>query len=113
MGNVDFSPEVDLAKKQRWLWQQVVKHLEGKRVSSFLIKRKAQQCSIVGPFSVTLAQAQDHFRAADSAYNALKQHAPILHNEFLCNSAANKSGKVSLNGQQAARRMLQQERQKS
>jgi hypothetical protein len=25
MGTVDFSPEVDLAKKWRWLWQQVVK----------------------------------------------------------------------------------------
>jgi hypothetical protein len=23
MVNVDFSPEVDLAKKRRWLWQQV------------------------------------------------------------------------------------------
>jgi hypothetical protein len=29
MGNVDFSLEVDLAKKQRWLWQQVVKKREG------------------------------------------------------------------------------------
>jgi hypothetical protein len=25
MGNVDYSPEVDLAKKRCWLWQQVVK----------------------------------------------------------------------------------------
>jgi hypothetical protein len=113
MGNVDFSPEVDLAKKRRWVWQQVIKHLEGKRLSSSLIKRKARQCGIVGPFSVTLVQAQYHFRAADAAYDALKRHAPILRYEFLCDSAANKSGAVLTEGQKAARRMLQHERQRS
>jgi ABC-type branched-subunit amino acid transport system substrate-binding protein len=29
MGNVDFSPEVDLAKKRRTIWQLVVKKWEG------------------------------------------------------------------------------------
>jgi hypothetical protein len=38
MGNVDFSPAVDMAKKRWWLWQQVVKKREGKRISSALLK---------------------------------------------------------------------------
>jgi regulator of sirC expression with transglutaminase-like and TPR domain len=41
MGNVDFSLEVDLAKKRLWLWQQVVKNREGKPISLALLKRKA------------------------------------------------------------------------
>jgi hypothetical protein len=45
MGNVDFSPEVDLAKKRWWLWQQVVKKQEGKPISLALLKRKARQSS--------------------------------------------------------------------
>jgi hypothetical protein len=61
MGNVDFSSEVDLAKKRWWLWQQVVKKPEGKPISSALLKRKAQQCGIVSPLSVTLAQAKHRF----------------------------------------------------
>jgi hypothetical protein len=72
MGNVDFSPKVDLAKKRWWLWQQVVKKWEGKHISSFLLKWKARQCGIVSPLSVTLAQARKHFHAADKAYDALK-----------------------------------------
>jgi hypothetical protein len=38
LGNVDFSLEVDTAKKQWWLWQQVVKKREDKRISSALLK---------------------------------------------------------------------------
>jgi hypothetical protein len=72
MGNVDFSPEVDLAKKRRWLWQQVVKKWEGRRVSAALIKRKARQCGIQCPLSVTLAQAKARFHVADTEYDALK-----------------------------------------
>ncbi len=41
MGNVDYSPEVDLAKKKRWLWKEVVKKREGRPVSAAMIKRKA------------------------------------------------------------------------
>ena len=41
MGNVDFSPEVDTARKRRWLWQQVVKRREGKHISTSLIKQRA------------------------------------------------------------------------
>jgi hypothetical protein len=113
MGNVDYSPEVDLAKKRRWLWQQVVKRREGKRISASLVKQKARQCGIVCPFSVTLTQARAHFCAADAAYDALKRQAPLLRYEFLCDQAANKSNQVSEAAQKAAQRMLQQERQRS
>jgi hypothetical protein len=110
MGNVDFSLEVDLAKKRRWLWQQVVKHREGKHISSSLLKRKARQCGIVGPLSVTLAQARKHFHAADTVNDALKRHAPAYRYEFLCDRAANKAGDVPVDAQKAATRMLQQEK---
>jgi hypothetical protein len=61
MGNVDYSPEVDLAKKKRWLWKEVVKKREGQPVSAAMIKRKARQCGIQCPLSVTLAQAKARF----------------------------------------------------
>jgi alpha-tubulin suppressor-like RCC1 family protein len=103
MGNVDFSPEVDTAKKRRWLWQQVVKKREGKRISSALLKQKARQCGIVSPLSVTLAQAhQRHFLATDTAYDDSKKHAPAYRYEFLCNRAANESGEVPAIAQKAA-----------
>jgi hypothetical protein len=113
MGNVDFSPEVDSAKKRRWLWQQVVKKREGRRVSAAMIKRKARQYGIQCPLSVTLAQAKARFKAADTEYDALKQHALAHRYEFLCNRAANKSGDVSEAAQKAARRLLTQEKQRS
>jgi hypothetical protein len=113
MGNVDFLPEVDLAKKCRWRWQQVVKKREGKRISTSLIRQKAQQCGIVCPLSVTLAQAHYHFQAADKAYDTLKHHAPTHRYKFLCDCMASKSGDVPVAAQQVASRMLQQEKQRS
>jgi hypothetical protein len=113
MGNVDFLPEVDMARKRHWLWQQVVKKHEGKQVSAAMLKRKVQQCGILCPLSVTLAQAKARFQEADVAYDALKQHTPSYRHEFLCDRAANKSGDVSADAQKAASRLLQQERQRS
>jgi hypothetical protein len=62
---------------------------------------------------VTLAQAQRHFLAADTAYDKLKKHAPAYRYEFLCDRAANKSGEVPADAQKAAHRLLQQEKQRS
>jgi hypothetical protein len=72
MGNVDYSPEVDLAKKKHWLWKEVVKKQAGCPVSAAMIKRKARQCGIQCPLSVTLAQAKEWFQAADKEYNSMK-----------------------------------------
>jgi hypothetical protein len=63
--------------------------------------------------SVTLAQAHQHFIAADQAYDELKCQAPSLRHEFLCDQVANKSSTVSAESQKAASRLLQQERQRS
>jgi hypothetical protein len=62
---------------------------------------------------VTLTQAKQHFQAADTAYDALKRHAPAYRYDFLCDRVANKSGKVPIAAQKAASRMLQQEKQRS
>jgi hypothetical protein len=98
MGKVDYSPEVNLAKKKRWLWKEVVNKREGQPVSAAMIKWKAQQCGIQCPLSVTLAQAKAWFQAADTEYDSLKRHAPAYCYEFLCYRAANKSGDVSKGG---------------
>jgi hypothetical protein len=103
MGQVDYSPEVDLAKKKRWLWKEVVKKREGRPVSAAMIKQKAWQCGIQCPLSVTLVQAKARFQAADKEYDSLKQHAPAYRYEFLCDRAAYKSGNVSEGAQKAAR----------
>jgi hypothetical protein len=96
MGKVDYSPEVDLTKKKHWLWKEVVIKREGQPVSAAMIKRKARQCGIQCPLSVTLAQAKARFQAADTEYSLLKRHAPAAYRyEFLCDRAANKSGDVS------------------
>jgi hypothetical protein len=113
MGNVDFSPEVDLAKKRKELWKMIVRKREGGRVSAAKIKRKARLCGVLSPLSVNLSQARRSFRAADLAYDALKQRAPYHRHEFLCDRAANKSGEVPEAAQQAARRLLRQEKQRS
>jgi hypothetical protein len=113
MGSVDFSPEVDLARRRRWVWQQVVKIREGKRVSASLVKRKARQCGIVCPLSVTLAQAKERFATAHEEYRNLKAKAPWLRQEFLLEIATNKSGEETEASQKAARRLIQQERQRS
>jgi hypothetical protein len=64
---------VDLAKKKRWLWKEVVKKREGRPVSAAMIKRKAWQCGIQCPLlSVTLPQAKAQFQAADKEYDSLK-----------------------------------------
>jgi hypothetical protein len=110
MGTVDYSPEVDLAKKRRWLWKQVVKKREGRQVSASMIKQKARQCGVLSPLSVTLAQARMSFRVADLAYDALKQRAPTHHYKFLCDRAANKSGNVPEAAQKAARCLPRQEK---
>ena len=65
MGLVDFPPQVDIARKCHWVWQQVVKRQEGKRVSSSLIKHRATQCGILCLLSVTLTQACLHFIEVD------------------------------------------------
>ena len=78
-----------------------------------MLKRKARQCGILCPLSVTLAQAKARFLDADAAYDELKQRAPSFRQEFLHDRAINKSGNVPANAQKAATRLLRQERQRS
>jgi hypothetical protein len=91
----------------------VIKKHKGKRVSASLLKCTAKQCGVQCPHSVTLEQARDLFQEADAEYAELKKHAPRYHDEFLRDRAANKSGDVPENAQKAARRLLQQEKQRS
>jgi hypothetical protein len=76
MGSVDFSPEVNLARHCQWVWQQVVKIREGKRVSASLVKWKARQCGITCLLSMSLAQAKEWFATANKEFQNLKSDAP-------------------------------------
>jgi hypothetical protein len=73
MGNVDYSPEVDLAKKKRRLWKEVVKKREGHPVSAAMIKRKARQCGIQCPLSVTLVSI-----LPTSSYEEISSNEPTF-----------------------------------
>ncbi len=45
MGEVDFSPDVNIAKGQRYIWQMIVHKWRGKHVSSKKIHRMAKAAS--------------------------------------------------------------------
>ena len=107
MGEVDFSPQLSQARRQRDVWRLVRKLRSGRKVSSSLIKRKAQQCGITRPLSVTLKQAEAHLAKANKRYRDLKPRAPELRLQFLQEQARDPT--VSEAAQQAARRMMKEE----
>ena len=57
MGQVEWSPEIALARQRKLLWQKVVRKKCGGWVSSSYIKQKARQCGVICPLSYTLPQA--------------------------------------------------------
>ena len=83
MGEVNFSPTIQLAWGWRHCWQLVVRKLSGGKVNLKCIKNLAKAVGIEKPLSVNLLQAQQHFRVADNAYRLLKPNAPMLHQDFL------------------------------
>jgi hypothetical protein len=68
MGEVDFSPDVNIAKGQHYVWQMIVCKRRGKHVSLKKIRCVAKAVSIVGnplQTNVTLRDAKCSFKAAD------------------------------------------------
>ena len=83
MGEIDFSPDFQMAWSCWYCWSMVIHKCSGKKVSSRKIKTLAQVVGIEKPLSITLRQACKHWKVGDKAYRVLKKHAPILRQDFL------------------------------
>jgi hypothetical protein len=90
MGEVDFSPDVNTAKGQHYVWQMIVHKWREKQVSWKKICCMAKAVGIIGnPLQtmVTLRDAKHSFKAADEEYQLFKLRAPMKCEEFLCDCA--------------------------
>jgi hypothetical protein len=86
MGEVDFNPDVNIAKGRRYVGQMIIRKRRGKHVSSKMIRRVAKAVGIVGnplQTNATLRDAKCSFKAADEEYRLLKLRAPMKREEFL------------------------------
>jgi hypothetical protein len=94
MGEVDYSPDVNIAKGQCYIWQMIIHKWAGKQVSSKKICCVAKAVGIMGnPLQtmVTLRDAKCSFKATDEEYRLLKLKAPMKREEFLCDQARDKT----------------------
>ena len=83
MGEVDFSPKVNEARRTMELWRMVMQRRQGKERNSAWIKRRAYSLRIVCPLSITLTQATQLFRESRRNYRKLKPRAPALRQQWL------------------------------
>jgi hypothetical protein len=112
MGEVDFSPDVNIPKGQRYIWQMIAHKWRGKHVSSKKIHRVAKAVGIVGNLlqtNVTLQDAKCSFKAADEEYRLLKLRAPMKREEFLRDQARDEALTTAV--QKHAKQALGYERQ--
>ena len=56
MGEVNFSPKIELVHQCKHLWTSIVQYKQGGKVNLVCIWWKAQQCGVECPLSCTLAQ---------------------------------------------------------
>jgi hypothetical protein len=110
MGQVDSSPQVLEALDRVEVRREVYNLRRGRKASSSKIKRKAGQCGISCPLSVTLEQAKALYDEAVAEYRSLKPKAPELRQIFLRDQA--KETNKDTASRAAAKRMLREERQR-
>ena len=117
MGQVDFSPPVNIAGMRVRVWELVIKRKTARsrkeKVNAALIRRMAKKCDIERPMSVGLRQARRSLRAADQVYQELKSRHPDHRKDFLRKRAKNDDGTLTKAEQKAAKRLLYQERNRS
>ena len=90
MGKINFSPDVNIARGHRLVWQLVLKQQSGQNVRLDKIQHITKAVGIKGDLlhpSMTLGVAHRSFKAADEAYHLLKQNAPMMREDFLCKQA--------------------------
>ena len=110
MGHVDFSPEINDARKKRDFWRLVLRQRSGRRVCSRLIRRKAHACGITCPLSISRSQARKNFVKADARYRSLKPKAPDTREAWLVKRTRDPT--LDDDAQKRASRMLRIERQR-
>lgn len=83
MGEVDFSPELDMLGKQWALWWLVKCFHDGKQIERSRIKCKAKAAGITALLRLRPEEATTALHAAGAAYKAKKPEASWLRDDFL------------------------------
>lgn len=86
-GNVPFSPLVDTAAKNIYLWSLLLSKLRGTKVSSSLIKRLAKKCEITIDMSLSYEEVRQLRNQAIKRYKQLKPNAKQHRERFIADLA--------------------------
>jgi hypothetical protein len=78
MGKVEYSPVVTATCLCRWLWQKSVHWKQGRRVSCNLLRRTAKKCGITDALHISLAEAQQCYKACDKDSGDMNSFAATL-----------------------------------
>ena len=73
LGTIDYSPEVMMRKFKREMWRLIEKNLQGGRVYSRYIRRRAEHCGIESPLSSSIDNAKRGYRICKETFKSLKQ----------------------------------------
>ena len=112
MGDVDYSPRVAKLLLTRNTWKLIVKKLQGKRVHSSLIKRKAKHCNIARPLHRSLAEATRELRTATKIWEEAKPLAPLFRKEFLWERASRLAPEQGKTAEAVYQRLIQEDHQR-
>jgi hypothetical protein len=83
-GEIDFSPEPNLARGCRYVWDMVLKRKQGQRkIRARKIKAVAKAVGIENPLMAIECKVRRAFRVADDAYKKLKPKAPLMRTNWL------------------------------
>ena len=109
MGNVDFSPEINLLKKKWSVLSLMIKKRIGARVNSRLIARRAAKCGVERPGSWTLREALNARDKVEAEWAEKKPRSKEMRLTFLWEKA-NCIDPTKSKESKAAMRLIQSER---
>ena len=112
MGEVHFSPELNIWGRIMYFWKLVLRLHDGEKVSRTKIRRLARSCGVSNSFGIQHKEIQSLYRRARSKYLRSKPHAEALRESYLEQSIRD----VNLNGKdensQRIRTILKREAQR-
>jgi hypothetical protein len=106
MGELDFSPALNIAKERVLLWRLIIKKKLGGRVSSMMLRRKAKYASVSSPLSGTLFEAQHALDEATRIYNLMRPEHERLRDEFLSGQLKQAISDEDIRKQRIIRRLI-------
>lgn len=83
MGEIDFSPALEQARKLRALWHLVWKRKTGRKVSLQYIRKLARSLQVRTPLSCTEQEAATRRHKAAETYALLKPHGGMYRSDWL------------------------------